>query len=248
MKLIDVHAHLESSRFEEDLDLVIDRFRKAGGEVIVNSGTDPERNRKTLELAKRFDCVRCSFGMYPIGDYEDVDGELDWIEEHKDVCVAIGEIGMDFNEGRGDFEKQKKLFVKMLGFVKKIGKPVVIHSRKAEEEVIEILEELEMGRVVMHCFCGKKKLIKRGIENGWSFSIPPNITRLEHFKMLVEMVPLKQLLTETDSPYLSPVAGERNEPANVSVTIKEIGKIKGLSEEKVSEQIFNNFSNLFNLS
>jgi len=100
----------------------------------------------------------------------------------------------------------------------------------------------------MHCFCGKKKLIKRVVENGWYFSVPPVITRLDHFEMMVQMVPLKQLLTETDSPYLSPVAGERNEPSNVAVTVKEITKIKGLNEEKVSEQIFNNFNNLFNLS
>jgi len=136
MKLVDWFGQFHPKLF---VDLVIERFRKAGGKVIINSGTDPERNRKTLDLAKRFDCVKCSFGMYPIGDYEDVDGELAWIEEHRDVCVAIGEIGMDFNEGREDLKKQKKLFKKMLGFAKKIGKPVVIHSRKAEEEVIEIL-------------------------------------------------------------------------------------------------------------
>jgi len=245
MKLVDVHAHLEHEKFGEDLDSVVDRFKEAGGELIVESGTDPGRNRLTLKLSEKYDCVKCSFGMYPIGDYEDVDEELAWIEGHVDDCVAIGEIGLDFDKGCGDVEKQKELFRKMLGLAKKIGKPVVIHSRKAEAEAIEILEELGMKDVVMHCFCGGKSLIKRCVENGWYFSVPPVIMRWDNFKMLVEMVPLGQLLTETDAPYLSPVAGTRNESANVLVTLKEIARIKGLSVEKVSSLVYENAVGLF---
>lgn len=267
MKLIDVHAHLESEKFKGDLDSVIERFKKNGGEFIINSGTDPKRNRETLELSKKYDIVKCSFGMYPVGEYEDIDGELAWIEKHKDVCVAIGEIGLDFDndERKANAEEQKKLFRKMLELAKKLDKPVVIHSRQAELEAIEILEEYfvapkgvpcaqmastevdKRGKVVMHCFCGRKSLIKRCVKNGWSFSVPPVIARWDNFKMLVEVVPLEQLLTETDAPYLSPVAGERNEPVNVAVTIKEIGKIKGLDEEEVAEQIFINAKRLFSL-
>jgi len=248
MKLVDVHAHLEGSKFKRDLDEVIERFEKSGGEFIINSGTDPERNRKTLELAEKYDIVKASFGMYPVGDYADIDGELDWIEEYKDVCVAIGEIGLDFQEDKEEnFEKQKDLFRKMLEFAKKIEKPVVIHSRKAELEAIEILEEMEMEKVVMHCFCGKKSLIKRCVENGWYFSVPPAITRWDNFKMLVEMVPLSQILTETDSPFLSPVARDRNEPANVLTTIKEIARIKGLRKKEVGEAVFENAKKVFGL-
>jgi len=247
MKLIDVHAHLESGRFDKDLDSVIERFKEAGGKFVINSGTDPERNRKTFELSKKYDIVKCSFGMYPVGEYEDVDVELAWIEEHKAVCVAIGEIGLDFDRGREDAEKQEKLFRKMLEFAKRIDKPVVIHCRQAELEAIEILEEMKMDRVVMHCFCGKKSLVKRCVENGWSFSVPAVIMRWDNFKMLVDVVPIGQILTETDAPLLSPVVGEMNEPKNVAVTIKEIARIKSLSEDEVAEQIFNNAKGLFEL-
>ena len=259
MKLIDVHAHLEGPKFKDDLDFVIERFKEAGGEFIINSGTDSKRNLETLALSKKYGCVKCSFGMYPVGNsLGEVDKELVWIEDHKDVCIAIGEIGLDFdsprddsgepNEGRkANAEEQEKLFRKMLELAKRLDKPVVIHSRKAELEAIEILEELGMKKVVMHCFCGKKSLIKRCVENGWSFSVPPAIMRWENFKMLVENVPLEQLMTETDAPYLGAEAGCRNEPVNVMVTVKEIARIKGISGDNVAEQIFENARKVFGI-
>jgi TatD DNase family protein len=268
MKLIDVHAHLESGRFGKDLDSVIERFKEAGGKVVINSGVNPETNRKSLELAEKYDVVKVSFGLYPIDalakeveesseflrkvEAFDVDEELDWIKEHKDECVAIGEIGLDYNwpEFQSDEikEAQKDVFRKVLRLAKKIGKPVVVHSRKAERDAVEILEEMEMKDVVMHCFCGRKGLIKRGVENGWFFSLAPAIKRWQNFQMIAEMVPICQLLTETDSPFLSPVFGERNEPANVGVTVKEIARIKGIGVDEVAEQIFKNAKKLFGLN
>jgi len=267
MGLIDVHAHLEHVRFEKDLDSVIERFKKVGGDFIIESGVNPVTNRKALEIAEKYDCVKVSFGLYPIDALAkeveasegegflreakpfDVDEELAWIEEHADDCIAIGEVGLDYNwkefQTEAMREKQKEVFRKVLRLAKKIEKPVVIHSRKAEADAIDILGELEMKDVVMHCFSGKKSLIRRCVENGWYLSIPAVITRLEHFKMLVDIVPLGQLLTETDSPYLSPVAGKRNEPVNVAVTIGEIAKIKGLSEDEVAKKIWENAERLF---
>jgi len=268
MKLVDVHCHLNHGRFGKDLDEVVERFRKAGGEVLVTSGVNKGSNREALELAERYDVVRASFGIYPVdalakecevGEADgfrdlvefDVDEELAWIEAHAGDCVAVGEIGLDYNwkefQSEEMRESQKKVFRKCLKMAKKIGKAVVIHSRKAEADAIEILEEMKMERVVMHCFNGKKALIRRCVENGWSFSVPAVITRLEHFKMLVEMVPLRQLLTETDAPYLSPVVGERNESVNVAVTLKEIARIKGLVDEKVGAKVFENTKVMFQL-
>jgi len=266
MKLVDVHAHLGHARFRTDLDDVLERFREEGGGLVIESGINPATNRKALEIARNCSLVGVSFGLYPIdalakevengesgfiGEPEgfSVDEEMAWIEKHAGDCIAIGEIGLDYNwkefQTEEMREKQKEVFRKVLGLAKKIGKPVVVHSRKAEEDAIGILEELGMKKVIMHSFNGKKSLIRRCIENGWSFSIPPVIIRLEHFKMLADMVPLGQLLTETDCPYLSPVAGERNEPSNVVVTIKEIARIKGVSVEEVSEKIWENAKGLF---
>ena len=270
MKLIDIHAHLEHEKFKDDLDKVISRAEKAGVKFIINSGVNKKTNREALELSKKYNIVKASFGIYPIDalakemselessgfsrDIEelDVNEELKWIEEHKDDCVAIGEIGLDYNweeirNSEKAKEKQKATFRKILKLARKINKPVIIHSRKAEEDAIEILEEEKMKKVVMHCFSGRKSLIKRCIENKWFFSVPPIITRLQHFQTLAFFVPLSQLLTETDSPYLSPVAGERNEPVNVAVTIKEIARIKDLDEKEVADVIWKNAETIFNI-
>lgn len=261
MKFVDVHAHLDDSRFEKDLIDVLRKAEKKGVICIINSGVNPETNRKSLYLSRKNSLVKSSFGLYPVDSIAEkinglsddyprqitpfcVDDELEWIEEHKEDCVAIGEIGLDFQIAPDYKKEQIEVFEKVLKLAKKLNKPVIIHSRKAELECIEILEKFRMKKVIMHCFSGKKSLIKRCVENGWFLSVPPVITRLDHFKILVGIVPLENLLTETDSPYLSPIAGERNTPENVLITIKEIAKIKIIDEDKIAEQIFKNAETL----
>jgi TatD DNase family protein len=263
MNLIDIHAHLDTSQFKKDLAEVIARAREAGVKLIINSGVNQETNRVSLELAKKYDIIKLSFGIYPIdalaretgetGEFKgsgfDVYKEIAWMEENKGECIAIGEIGLDFNhkDSSQHESEQRELFIKQIELAKRIDKPIIVHSRKAEAEVIEILKEHHVNKVVLHCFCGGKKLIKEGIKLGFYFSVPPAIKRWENFKELVKLVPMTQLLTETDSPYLGQEAKMRNEPANVRVTIGEIAKIKNLNEEKVSEIIFNNAKILFDI-
>ncbi|MCH7850586.1 MAG: TatD family hydrolase [Nanoarchaeota archaeon] len=266
MEFIDCHTHLDSERYDGGVDEVVERARKAGAVVIITSGVNPSTNRKVLELSRKYDIVKCSFGLYPVDSIAsqitddkitddvlryiekfDVDLELKWIEDNVDSCVAIGEIGLDYKIIPGTEELQKVVFVKALRLAKKLDKPVVIHSRKAEEDAIEIMEEEGMKNVMMHCFSGKKRLVRRCVENGWFLSVPAVITRLDHFKMLVEITPLENLVTETDAPYLSPVAGTINESSNIPITIKEIARIKGLSEEEVAGVMFNNAKGLFGL-
>jgi len=170
-----------------------------------------------------------------------------WIEEHKDDCISIGEVGLDYKLAPGTEELQKQVFEKAISLAIKLDKVVVVHSRKAELDCIEVLEKMNCKKVVMHCFSGKKSLIKRCVENGWFLSIPAVITRLQHFQMMAEIVPLENLLTETDGPYLAPVAGGLSESADIASTIREIAKIKCLDEGEVGRVIFNNAKGLFNL-
>jgi TatD DNase family protein len=264
MKLIDVHAHLDDLRFEKDLDEVIIRAEKNNIYKIFTSGINPKTNRKALKISKKFKIAETCFGLYPLDAIAgkvkehsddvsrliepfDVDIELKWIEKNQNNCIALGEIGLDFKIAPNYKKEQIEVFEKVLKLAKKLDKPVIIHSRYAELECIEILESFEMRKVIMHCFSGKKSLIRRCVENGWFLSVPPVITRLDHFKTLVEITPLENLLTESDSPYLSPISGERNEPANIGITIKEIAKIKNMSDEDISKQIFKNVEKLFKI-
>lgn len=268
MKLIDVHCHLEGGRFENDLDEVLARAEKAGVKFVLSSGTHPNANRKLVQLAKEHPIIRPCFGIYPVDavaikfpdvqddDMREIDAfdykeELAWIEKNFHLCVAIGEVGLDFKVIKAlknveeIKEEQKKVFEEIILLAKSLDKPIVIHSRGAELECIELLEKHKMSKVLMHCFGGRKHLVKRCADNGWFLSVPAVITRLQHFQTLVELVPIEQLLTETDAPYLAPVAGERSEPKDVAITIKEIAKIKNIEEKEVADQIWKNAEKLF---
>ncbi len=263
MLLVDVHAHMDHDRFKEDLDQVIQRARDAGVKSIVSSGVNTATNRMVLDLSNKYDIIKASFGLYPLDalakeldseeafdftrdiEQTDVDSELKWIEANKDKCISIGEVGLDYSFKTGKEKEQQKVFQKVIELAERINKPIIIHSRKAELDAVEMLESSKIKKIVMHCFMAKKKIIRRVADNGWNFSIPPVITRLQHFQMMAEMVNINQLLTETDSPYLSPFAGERNEPSFVVETIKKISEIKSITEEDVANNIYMNYSRLF---
>ncbi len=257
--LIDVHTHLDHEMFKEDLDEVISRAKEASVKIVITNGINPETNRISLDLTRKYDIIKCAMGIYPIdalqkeiesGEYPlskqefDVDKEIDFIKENKENIVAIGEVGMDGKFGK-DMKMQEDVFEKMILLAKELDLPIIVHSRKAEEKCIELLEKHKMKKVIMHCFGGKKRLVKKIIENRWYFSIPCNCVRSHHFQNMIGMVNINQLLTETDAPYLSPYANKRNEPAFVRETIKKIAEIKGFTEEEVERNIFLNYQRLF---
>ena len=264
MILVDIHAHLDHERFKKDLNEVIERARKAGVKRIITSGVNSATNRMVLKIAEKYpDIVKVSFGLYPLDalakELEEgeasgfprdiqpinVDEELEWIKENKDKCAAIGECGLDFNWGREKELEQKKVFQKVIDLAEKIDKPIVVHTRKAELEAVEMLESSNLKKIVLHCCMARKHLIKKAADNGWYFSIPPIITRLQHFQTMTDIVNINQLLTETDAPYLSPFPGERNEPAFVIETIKKIAEIKNFMPEEVANNIWVNYNRVF---
>ena len=267
MNLVDVHCHLNHKYFKDKLDEVIKRAKKAGVKRIVVSGVNPPANKEVLEIANKYpDIIRVSLGIYPIDalglsegetglprqtEKIDLNEEFRFIEKHKDNIVSIGEVGMDFHWDKDHHKQQEKNFRKIIKFAIKITKPIVIHSRKAEKECIDILEDEIRNNEIpvnMHCFSGNKKLIKRAADLGHYFSVPPNICKLQHFQTLSDIVPLTQLLTETDAPWLSPYPDKRNEPAFVTESIKQIAKVKDLSEKEVADQIWQNYQKIFTSS
>jgi TatD DNase family protein len=253
MSFVDVHAHLDYKDFDNDLDKVIDNARKAGVKKIICNGVSQESNRKVLEISKKYDIVDAGIGIYPpdalseeIGKEVkiDIDEELKFFEENLEKIICIGEIGLDYKNVK-DKELQKQIFIKQVEFAKKHNLPIIVHSRQAEDDVIDILEKINYKKVILHCFSGKKSLVKKGAELGFYFSIPTHVVRSETMQNIVREVNINKLLTETDSPFLSPFKGKRNEPAFVVESVKKIAEIKGFEFKEVENNILMNFINLF---
>ena len=260
MMLVDAHCHLTHEVFKDKLDEVIAQAKEAGVVAAICSGVNVPSNREVLELHKKYpDFVQVSLGLYPIdllGLVEetglarqvepfDLDSELKFIEEHKDEILAIGECGLDYHWDKDHHDQQKENFIKIIEFAKKINKPLIIHTREAEADCIELLEKHGAKRVQLHMFEGRKHVIKKAAELGYYFSIPAILNKNQHFKMIVELVNINQLLTETDAPWRGPVSGEDNVPANVKETAKYIAEIKGMDVMEVEKNIYANYQRLF---
>jgi len=261
MNLIDIHAHLDYKPLADDSAGVVQRAKEAGVTVIIANGTSPESNRQVIALSKQFDIVKPALGFYPTHVHatseEELDKELAFIKEQQPI--ALGEVGLDYKFAPEDpntekideetkqslIEKQKKGFQKIIHLAKELDIPLIVHSRKAELDVIELLEQSGHKKIIMHCFCGKKKLVERIRDNGWTFSIPVTVIKLFQFQEVVEKTNISQLLTETDSPWLGPEPGLTNEPKNIPLIVQKIAEIKKMDVEEVANNIFMNYQRLF---
>jgi TatD DNase family protein len=247
MKFIDTHAHLYMC---EDKEKAI-KQAKEKDVLILNAGVDKNSNRKVLKTSEKYKNVKACLGLYPIDllkmSKEEIKSELKFIEKNKDKIIGLGEIGLDlyWTKNEDDLKKQKKVLEKFIDLSKKISKPLIVHSRKAEKETIDLLEEKKCKKIVMHCFSGRKKYLKRIIENGWMLTIPSNVKYNKQFQENVKELPIENLLCETDSPFLHPEKEKDNTPVNVIESYKKISEIKNLSLEKVKEKIFENFERIF---
>src|SRR3989344_1438282 len=256
--LIDAHSHLDHHLLISKIDEVIRRAKNIGLKHIITNGINPETNRICLELSKKYDIVECGMGLYPrdalkkdieSGDYPlktidyDVDEELNFIRKNKNSIVAVSEVGLDFVGGES--RQQIEDFEKVIKLSQEISKPVVVHSRKAEQKCIEILESFSMKKVVMHCFSGKKQLVKRIADNGWYLTVPTIVVRSFQFQDITKNVPITQLFCETDSPYLSPYKEQMNEPAYVIEGYNKIAELKNMDVNEVINNIYMNWQRVF---
>ncbi len=255
--LVDMHTHLDSEKFGEDLPDVVERAVNAGLAVMITNGLDPASNRKVLKIAESFNekygrkVIRVAIGVYPIDclklSGEELDSEIEFIRSNAEKIAAIGEVGIDYHWDKTEegHEKQKKAFIRFIRLAKELDKPIVVHSRDAEKDAIEILEREGCKKVDMHCFGGSIGLAGRVEKNGWYLSIPANLVISGHFQKIVKNAGINSLLTETDAPYLGPERGKRNEPANVALTVKKIADIKGMTPEDTENNIYMNYQRLF---
>ena len=250
--LIDVHCHLDKL-IEEGIsaDKAIKNAHKNGVEVMIVNGTNPEQNKIILDLAKKHPEVKPELGIYPLDALKlsdkEIDNEIKFILENKEKVMAIGEVGLDLKEEElhKTLDKQKNNLTKFKELAIKLDKPIIIHSRKAELHTIELLEKLNVKKVIMHCFSGKMSLVERIAKNSWYLSIPANSHYSQQFQDVIKRIPIQNLLCETDTPYLHPLKEWPNEPANVIYSYKKIAEIKGIKIKEVEKEIEANFKKLF---
>jgi TatD DNase family protein len=263
MLFVDVHAHLDLDGYEVygGIDVVLKECMVNDIKAIITNGTSIESNNKILELSKKYSVVKVAMGIYPTHCLEMIesnqnelfDSELKFIEDNikKKTCIAIGEVGLEYSEIKNlDNSKkniQKDCLKKFIVIAKKYNIPIILHSRGAELDIIELLESegMKNRKVVMHCFSGRKHLVQRIRDNGWYFSIPCNLDRSLHFQQIVIETSIEKLLTETDAPYLSPTPGTINRSDNVKLTIKKIAQLKKMTQEEVANIIYSNYMKLF---
>lgn len=250
MLLADVHAHLDLVKREE-LAGVVQRATTAGVKVIISNSVDPKSIRRALELHEQFGFVKAALGLYPTEaarlSEAAIEGELNFIRSCKDRIVALGEIGLDYQEAKGERERQQQqqLFERQLELAKQLGKPVIVHSRQAEKGVVETLIRCGCNAVILHAFHGSMKLVKATAEAGFYITIPTNIRRSSHFQAIVRELPLSRLLTETDTPYLAAEKEGKSEPSHIAATVARIAAIKGMAAEEVANILYSNYQRLF---
>lgn len=245
---IDIHNHIDFYR-DDEIKGIIDRAKKTRVGIILINGVKPENNRRILELTKKYKEVKMSWGIYPIDalkmNDKQIDDEIDFLNANKKEIRAIGEVGLDYKEDEKEHERQKEILRKIVSVALELDKPLIIHSRKAEKETIELLEEMKAKKVVMHCFNGNLKLVERIISNKWHLTIPTNVVFAEHFQRVIALCPIEQLFCETDSPYLHPRKERNNEPANIIESYKKIAEIKSLDLKDVENKIEDNYKRVF---
>ena len=253
--MIDTHAHLQMSQFDDDLPEALKGAEQAGIERVVLVGFDIESSEKAIKMADQNDVFLAAVGVSPHDAGELNDDILDQLRRmaaHPKV-VAVGEIGLDFYHDRSPRATQREAFEAQLSLAEEVTLPVIIHDRDAHGQTSEILSARSENLVggVLHCFSGDIELAKAALDWGFYLSIAGPITypNAGELRSVVERVPIERLVIETDAPYLAPQAkrGKRNEPAYVRYIAEALAELKGLSVEDIDRITTLNAKKLFAL-
>ena len=244
--MIDTHAHLDACA--EPADALVERAREAGVTRILSVGTHGPSWRESVAIAERNDGVFVALGVHP---HEAADGDVTALRAAlaHPKAVAVGETGLDYFRDYAPGDAQRRVFAAQLELADELRKPVVIHTRAADDDTLAGLEGFT-GTVVLHCF-SSLPLLEPALERGWYVSFAGNVTykNAHDLRSAAFAVQTERLLAETDSPYLAPVPrrGRPNEPANVVHTVAALARARNADAGEVAAQIDANASRCFGL-
>lgn len=258
VKIFDSHAHYDDSDFDVDRESLLSSMKDKGVYRIVNIGASLESSRATCELTKQYEDVFGAVGIHPSDAQRttssDPMGELrNMYESHKDKIVAIGEIGLDYHYPDTDKVIQEKFFVDQLNLARELELPVVIHSRDAANDTVEIMKKEKASEIggVVHCFSYTKEMAKIFLDMGFYIGVGGVLTfsNAKKLKEALTVVPMDKIVVETDCPYLapSPYRGQRNESDYITYVVNVLAGLKGVSEDEVYEITYNNAMKLYRM-
>lgn len=254
--IVDTHTHYDDEAFDGDRDVLLKSMAASGIGMIVNMGASLEGCRDTIALTEQYDFIYGALGVHP-SDTGQLDEEnFEWLRKNcqRTKIVAIGEIGLDYHYPDSQPELQKKWFERQLALAQELKKCVVIHSREAAKDTLDIMKSLHAQKTggVIHCFSYGIEMAKEYLDMGFYIGVGGVITfkNGRKLKEVVDYVPMDRIVLETDCPYLSPEPnrGARNSSLNLPYVVKAVAEIKGISEEEVIARTEENARKLYSIA
>ncbi|MCR5358221.1 MAG: TatD family hydrolase [Lachnospiraceae bacterium] len=251
--IFETHAHYDDDAFDTDRDEILRLLHEKGIAPIVDIGASVKSTEEAFLLAHKYDHVYAAVGVHPSDSADLTEKDIEWLKglTEDPKVVAIGEIGLDYHYDEPDKEIQKKWFVRQLFLAKETGLPIVVHSRDAAADTLEILsrDEFRGLKGIIHCFSYSFELAKKYVEMGYLIGVGGVVTFKNGRKLheVVRQTPLENIVVETDCPYLAPepYRGRRNSSAYLPYVIEKIASLKGLSYEEVRRATYENAAALY---
>lgn len=254
--LVDSHCHLTYEPMVSDIQNVLDLCNKNQVSKILTIGTNLETSKNSIQIADTHKNIFCTIGLHPNETVKELNNftEIINLAESSKKIIGIGETGLDFYYDKDNSDIQIEMFEKHIDLAIKTNKPVIVHTRSADKETLEIIKRLKNTTCIdfiIHCFTGNPNFCRKLLDLGCYISFSGIITfnKAEEICKSVEIVPIDKLLVETDSPYLSPVPfrGKKNFPSNVKFVAEKVAQIKKMSFEEIAIQTTKNFNNIFSI-
>ena len=247
----DTHCHLYKEYYEEGIDPIYEKMKESNITRVINNGCEAKSNKEVIELLGKYNWMYGTLGIHPESADTYTEDDLKYVEEHINdpKVVAIGEIGLDYYWTKDNKDKQKELFEYQLALAERVNKPVIIHSREATQDTIDILKKYKVTGVI-HSFSGSYETACIYIKMGFLLGINGVITFKNcNLKDVVEKLDLGNIVLETDSPYLTPVPyrGKRNDPSHVWEIAEYVANLKQVSVEQLSKETNGNIARCFDI-
>lgn len=248
--LIDTHCHIYKNYYD-DIDILMKKIKDSGVDRIINNACNYESCLEVLDLVKRYENMYCVLGLHPEENLEDIDKVLDLLEKNLDnnKVIGVGEIGLDYYYTRDTKEKQIDVLNRQLKFAEVHNLPVVIHSREATGDMLNVLKQYNLKGII-HCFNGSVEVAKEYIKMGYKLGINGVVT-FRNCKLIdvIKEIGADNLVYETDSPYLTPVPfrGQKNDPSYTNYVVDFVANDLGVAREELVEISNKNIKDIFDI-